>query len=111
MTLSVFAALFQLRCQQTPRSAEDRGARVFVRSCSGCHGMDGRGGRRVGLHATSRNLADPAFHASVSDEALRSTIKNGKGAMPAFGALLDPQELNDLILFLRSLPKRTSTAR
>lgn len=111
LTLSLLAALLLPQCQQAPRTAEERGGRLFVRSCSGCHGVDGRGGRRVGLNARSRDLTDPAFHSSVSDETLRKTIRNGKGAMPAFGALLEPKELDDLVLFLRSLPKRASTAR
>jgi mono/diheme cytochrome c family protein len=80
-----------------------RGRRIFMRSCTGCHGVDGRGVRRVGLNKAPRDLTQPAFHAEASDERLRTSIRVGKGQMPAFGGLMSAEDVEQVIAFIRSL--------
>jgi mono/diheme cytochrome c family protein len=82
----------------------ERGAGVFIRACSGCHGVDGRGGMAAsGFTVPPRNFHDGAAMQAFSDDALRAVIRSGKGQMPAFGALLEEQEVTDVIAFVRSL--------
>jgi len=90
---------------QTPRerSAVQRGQAAFGRICSGCHGFDGKGGTRVGFAVPPRDLTDPAFHSSVTDEDILFTLRNGKGQMPAFAALLPENEQLELVAYIRSL--------
>lgn len=90
---------------QTPRQrgAVERGQAAFGRICSGCHGFDGKGGTRVGFAVPPRDLTDPAFHASVTDEDILFTLRNGKGQMPAFAALLPESEQLELVAYVRSL--------
>jgi mono/diheme cytochrome c family protein len=77
---------------------------VFQRSCSGCHGADGRGVMRLGLTKPPRDLTQPEFHASVSDDDLRRVIRVGKNQMPAFGGLMGDEDLSNVIAFIRTLP-------
>jgi mono/diheme cytochrome c family protein len=76
---------------------------VFQRSCSGCHGADGKGVMRLGLAKPPRDLTRPEFHAQVTDDQLRSVIRVGKGQMPAFGGLMGDEDLNNVIAFIRTL--------
>jgi mono/diheme cytochrome c family protein len=51
-----------------------------------------------------RDLSNPEFHASVSDDDLRRVIRVGKNQMPAFGGLMGDEDLNNVIAFIRTLP-------
>ena len=91
-------------CEPRDQTPVGRGARVFQRSCSGCHGPDGRGVMRLGLVKPPRDLTNPEFHAQVSDEDLRRVIRVGKNQMPAFGGLMGDEDLSNVIAFIRTLP-------
>ena len=49
-----------------------------------------------------RNFCDAAFQASRTDEQLKQVIRQGKGAMPAFGNLFSDEDLQGLVLKIRS---------
>ena len=85
-------------------SAPD-GAQLYARNCAACHGSDGRGG--VGVP-----LALPSFLASVDDEFLRTTIREGRPGrvMPAFRDLSDAQ-VDALVAYLRRLAPGTPAPR
>ncbi len=91
-------------CQARDQSPRGRGARTFQRTCSGCHGVDGRGGYRPGLTRPPRDLTRAEFHAQVTDEQLRQVIRLGKNQMPAFGGLMSDADIADVITFIRTLP-------
>ncbi len=95
-----FAAL---ACEPSDPSPVGRGRGTFKRTCSGCHGADGRGTMRPGLTRPPRDLTNPTFQAQMSDEQLRQSIRIGKGQMPAFGGLMSDEEISNLIVFIRSL--------
>ncbi|HTV20324.1 MAG TPA: cytochrome c [Polyangiaceae bacterium] len=96
--------LVTLACEPRDQTPVGRGARVFQRTCSGCHGPDGRGVMRLGLSKPPRDLTNAEFHAQVSDDDLRRVIRVGKGQMPAFGGLMGDDDLNNVIAFIRTLP-------
>jgi mono/diheme cytochrome c family protein len=102
--LLALSAAGQLGCEPSDPSPVGRGRRVFQRTCSGCHGPDGRGVMRLGLTKPPRDLTDAQFHAQVTDEQLRSIIRTGKGQMPAFGGLMGDEDLSNVIAFIRTLP-------
>lgn len=91
-------------CEPRNQTPVGRGARVFQRTCSGCHGADGRGVMRLGLTKPPRDLTNAEFHAQVSDEQLRRVIRVGKNQMPAFGGLMGDEDLSNVIAFIRTLP-------
>lgn len=98
--LTAFTSACQTRAE---RSSVERGRAAFARICSGCHGFDGKGGARTGFTVPPRDLTDPAFHSGTTDEQILFTLRNGKGQMPAFGALLPEAEQLELVAFIRSL--------
>jgi cytochrome c oxidase cbb3-type subunit 3/ubiquinol-cytochrome c reductase cytochrome c subunit len=75
-----------------------RGARLFAGGCASCHGAQGEGRLAPSLH-------NPVFLELVSDAFLRRTITDGRPgtAMAAFGQTLAPEQIDDLIHFIRSL--------
>jgi mono/diheme cytochrome c family protein len=98
-------------CAPADQTPVGRGARVFQRTCSGCHGADGRGVMRLGLVKPPRDLTNPEFHAQVTDEQLRSVIRTGKNQMPAFGGLMGDEDLRNVIAFIRTLPPGARAAQ
>jgi mono/diheme cytochrome c family protein len=103
--LTTLVTVFATTGCQSPRerSTVERGRAAFGRICSGCHGYDGKGGARIGFTVAPRDLTDPAFHAGITDEQILFTLRNGKGQMPAFAALLPDSEQLELLAFVRSL--------
>ncbi len=67
-----------------------RGATVYNQNCSGCHGI-ARQGLAPAIPALTNILLDST--------AIRTTIVNGRGLMPAFPQL-DDQSIEDLLAFL-----------
>lgn len=59
---------------------------------------------RLGLIKPPRDLTNPEFHASVTDDDLRRIIRVGKNQMPAFGGLMGDEDLSNVIAFIRTLP-------
>lgn len=104
----ICALWLMLSCErdQTPLG---RGGRIFQRTCSTCHGPDGRGLQRLGLIKPPRDLTQAEFHAGVTDEQLREVIRYGKGQMPAFGGLMADEDISSVITFIRSLPPKAAT--
>ena len=94
---------FACERDQTPLG---RGGRIFQRTCSSCHGSDGRGIQRLGLIKPPRDLTQSEFHAQITDLQLREVIRYGKGQMPAFGGLMADEDIGHVITFIRSLPPR-----
>ncbi|WP_102124913.1 c-type cytochrome [Deinococcus planocerae] len=71
-----------LRARQ---NESDPGLKVYAANCASCHGPNGQGGLGPSLRVST-----------LSRDALRSVIVNGKGAMPAYPNL-KPDELNALL--------------
>jgi mono/diheme cytochrome c family protein len=97
------AVVGALGCEARDPTPVGRGARIFARTCAGCHGADGRGTLRPGLSRPPRDLTKPDFQAQISNEQLRHSIRIGKGQMPAFGGLMGDEEIADVIAFVRTL--------
>jgi mono/diheme cytochrome c family protein len=57
---------------------------AWQQNCTRCHGQLGRGDGPQGPMVKATNLSDPAWQGAVTDAQITATIKNGKGAMPAF---------------------------
>ena len=78
-----------------------RGAALFLKNCSGCHGADGKG-------KIAPSLNSPALRENASDAFLRQAIADGRRntAMPAWRVAggLTGSDIRDLIAHIRSLP-------
>lgn len=57
---------------------------AWQQNCTRCHGQLGRGDGPQGPMVKATNLSDPAWQGAVTDAQITASIKNGRGAMPAF---------------------------
>lgn len=109
---AVFAAFWP---PPAPPPNASRAQRAYFAHCVTCHGASGNGSWRATLFLIRPgDLSDPRHMQELSDQYLFEIIKNGgapigKPGMPAFGFHLSDAEIQDLIRFLRSLPKATRT--
>ena len=76
---------------------------LFVKNCASCHGMDGRAKTFKARLKHARNLTNPNWQASISDEHIYNSILKGNGKMPAFGKRLSKPEIAALVSYVRTL--------
>ncbi len=78
-------------------------------NCVPCHGVIGRGDGPKGIPVKARNLTDPAWQESATDEQIATSIRQGKGEMPKFE--LPPATVQQLVKLVRLLnAKRVDAA-
>ncbi len=106
--MKAFACALLVASVGCKRSVEDDGGALFASACARCHGSEGAGGvALVDGGPSPRNFRDHAFHLARTDEQLKQTIFNGKGAgMPAFGTMFNDTQRNALVAHVRSLDSR-----
>ncbi len=78
---------------------------LFAKNCATCHGKDGRAKTFKAKLNHARNLTDPEWQTSVTDERLFNSITNGRGHMPAWRKKLTEAEINSLVAYVRQLKK------
>lgn len=95
--------LFFLSCSHSVYAAPHADV-LYVRHCSSCHGIDGKGG--VGVP-----IALASFLDSVSNEYLKKTIRLGRPGriMPAFDSLSDAQ-VKAIVMHLRDWSDKPAAA-
>lgn len=117
LALALSPALALVACktgEAAPRADErvSRGQALYGTLCARCHGAEGGGGVASEGAPAPRNLRDHSFQLSVSDAQLEQTIAGGKPpAMPAFGAIVSPEQRTSLVAFLRTLDSETGHGR
>ncbi len=74
----------------------EKGARLFQRSCTACHNRQAQG-------SVGPNLTDAYWLNGNRIEDLANTIRFGHNAMPAWETVLSPEEISQLIAYIRSL--------
>ena len=94
----------------SPKSIEN-GAALFKRQCVMCHGTTGLGDgpASTALKGKLPNFSDKAFMSKLTDAHIHTTITEGKktavGNMPALGKRLKPEEITDIVNYVRTLAK------
>jgi mono/diheme cytochrome c family protein len=85
------------------------GEELFLRLCSGCHGPDGRGGAHSFMPHVD-TLTKKGYIDQMPDEYLAYVITEGGAAagksayMPSWKSKLTEQDIQDIIVHIRSLP-------
>src|SRR6185369_2975031 len=75
------------------------GTQLFLKNCAHCHGADAHGDEGPDLH-----------HLDWTDEQIATRIRNGKkGQMTAFAGKFSPQQITEVVAYLRTLKDLKST--
>jgi cytochrome c6 len=87
-----------------PAKAQTGGEALYKAKCVACHGADGKGETAVGKANKIRDLGSADVQAQ-SDDVIAAIISNGKSKMPAYGKSLKPEQIKDLVAYIRTLKK------
>ena len=84
------------------------GKKKYGQDCAMCHGKEGAGDGDLAedMHLKLRDFRDAATLKDVSDGDIYSIINNGKGKMMGEEGRLKPDEIWDIVNFVRTLPKK-----
>jgi mono/diheme cytochrome c family protein len=81
-----------------------KGKKMYGFDCAMCHGKDGDG--KGDMDAKVPDLTDPATLKNRTDGELYYIIQKGKGDMPPEGDRAKPDDLWNLVNYVRSLAKK-----
>jgi mono/diheme cytochrome c family protein len=82
--------------------AESDAAGVFKAKCVLCHAADGSGSSPSGKALKAKDLRSDEVQ-KKSDAELTAVITKGQGKMPAFGQRLKPEQIPQLVAYIRQL--------
>ena len=84
--------------------AQSAAEKTYKAKCVACHAADGSGsevGKKLGAHD---------FHSAdvqkMNDAELTGVISNGKDKMPGYAKTMKPDEIKDLVGYVRELAKK-----
>jgi cytochrome c6 len=102
---TTLASLVLLTVSVLPSRADDAtGAVLYKTKCAACHGADGKGETTMGKANKLKDLGSEDVQ-KESDADLAAIIGNGKSKMPAYGKSLKPDQIKDLVAYIRTLKK------
>jgi cytochrome c6 len=82
----------------------DGAADVYKTKCASCHGADGKGDTAMGKNLKLKDLASADVQ-KQSDADLATVIAKGKKPMPGYEGKITPDQVNDLVKYIRALKK------
>jgi cytochrome c6 len=85
--------------------AQDDAEKIYKTNCVLCHAPDGSGSSPSGKALKAQDLRSDVVQ-KKSDAELTASITTGKGKMPAFGKKLKPDQIAQLVAYIRALPKK-----
>jgi mono/diheme cytochrome c family protein len=88
----------------TTAAAQDASA-TYKAKCSACHGVDAKGETPVGKKMGIKDLASPEVQ-KMSDAELTTVISDGKDKMPSYKKSLKPDQIKELVAYIRSLKEK-----
>ena len=89
-----------------PSRADEASEKLYKTKCAACHGADGKGETAIGKANKMRDLGSADIQ-KQRDEDLQEIIAKGKGKMPAYGKSLKPEQIKDLVTYIRGFAKKT----
>ena len=104
-TLTIFAAatlVFQVTAAQAQTASVERGRGFAETNCMRCHAINVTGDSPVAKAPPFRTLHN-RYPIENLEEALAEGIRTAHPEMPQFE--LDPEQINDLIAYLKSLER------
>ena len=95
--------------KSTPESIAE-GKKIYGYDCAQCHVAIGDGKTAVAKDLKVPDLTDPAALKDRTDGALFYILKNGHDDMPREGDRVKPEQLWNLVNYIRSLAKKQPPA-
>ena len=88
------------------------GKKIYGYDCAMCHGKDGdgKGELAADMKLNLKDYRDPASLKDMTDGDLFYIIKNGKGEMSGEGDRSKPDEIWNLVNYVRSMAKKDFAA-
>jgi len=86
-----------------PAAAQDAAA-TYKTKCAMCHGADGKGDTPAGKKMGAHDFASEEVK-KQSDADLEQILAKGKNKMPAYEGKLKPEEIKNLVRYIRNLGK------
>jgi mono/diheme cytochrome c family protein len=82
--------------------------KVYGYDCAMCHGEsgNGKGDLVADMKLTLKDYTDPAALKDLTDGQIFYIIKNGKGQMPGEGDRAKPDDMWNMVIYVRSLAKK-----
>lgn len=78
-----------------------------MRLCTSCHGMSGKPAPLMpGFPRKPQDLTDPEYHRRTPDDELLRVLRTGKDRMPAFGGMLNDDDLRNVVAYVRTLARK-----
>jgi mono/diheme cytochrome c family protein len=107
LDLAIAVSLIWILTLALPASsrAQSDTEKVYKTNCVLCHAADGSGNSASGKALGAKNLASDEVQ-KKSDAELTDLMTKGKGKMPAFGKKLKPEDITQLVAFVRKLAKK-----
>ena len=87
-----------------PARSQSGGEALYKTKCAACHGPDGKGETAIGKASKLRDLGSADVQ-KQSEEELTGIISTSKGKMPAYAKSLKPEQIKDLVAFIRTFKK------
>ena len=109
MTLGAQAWLMVAATAPAVAGDARRGEPMYQRYCTGCHGVDGRGGAKNFMPHVGA-LTRKGYTERLEDSYLMAIVAEGGEAfgksayMPSFKTALSSQDIADVIAYVRTLP-------
>ena len=85
--------------------AEGDSAQLYKTNCLVCHAADGSGNSPSGKALKAKDLRSDEVQ-KKSDAELADGIAKGQGKMPPFGKKLKPEQIQQLVSYVRQLAKK-----
>jgi cytochrome c6 len=87
-----------------PAAAQDAAA-LYKPKCAMCHGADGKGdtpvGKKMGIHDLRSDEVQ-----NMKDADIATIISDGKNKMPGYKKSLSPDQIKELVAYVRSFGKK-----
>jgi mono/diheme cytochrome c family protein len=78
---------------------------IYKANCALCHGDDGSGSSPSGKALKAKDLRSDEVQKKTDGE-LAEFISKGQGKMPSFGHRLKPEQIQQLVIYIRGLGKK-----
>jgi cytochrome c len=85
-------------------AAAARGTEIFEKKCAVCHYADSDAKKiGPGLKGISKRGTFTVNNNKVTDDTLKTWIENGDTLMPPFKEVLEPQQIKDVVAYVKTL--------